>query len=266
MKVHLLLLLILTINCRALAQHPLVGTWEMISIKGINAAGERFATDSSSAKEIKIITATHYMLVAYDLEGDSLVFNRCYAGTVHIEGNKYKEIPLLSSAPIFDNVKTDYMWKVHGDTFSQSGTFTRPDGKKIILDELLFRRAKTSQSYPENSINGAWKLISSNYTTADGVKHSDTNESVNCLQLITPTHWMYVSSRDKKFEHVMGGSYRMQGEKIYPELTYASFPKNLWGKTEMTAEVEGTMLHIKGVSKFPDGRQFSWDDVFERAK
>jgi hypothetical protein len=26
------------------------------------------------------------------------------------------------------------------------------------------------------------------------------------------------------------------------------------------------MLHVKGVSKFPDGRQFSWNDVFERAK
>jgi len=266
MKVRSLLLFFMAINCNALAQHPLVGTWEMISIKGINATGEKFANDSATVKEIKIITTTHYMLMAYDVEGDSLVFNRCYAGTVHIDGNKYKEIPLLSSAPIFDNVTTDYTWKVKGDTFTQAGTFTRPDGKKIVLEELLFRRAKTPQSYPDNQINGTWKLLSSNYITANGVTHSDTSESVNCLQLITPTHWMYVSSRDKKFEHAMGGEYVMQGGKIYPQLTYASFPKNLWGKTEMSAKVEGNTLHIDGVSVFPDGRKFSWSDIFERVK
>jgi hypothetical protein len=266
MKVRSLLLFFIAITCQALAQHPLIGTWEMISIKGINAAGEKFANDSSTVKEIKIITPTHYMLIAYDVEGDSLAFNRCYAGTIHTDGNKYNEIPLLSSVPIFENVKTDYTWKVNGDTFTQAGTFTRPDGKKIVLEELLFKRVKTSQSYPENPINGAWKLLSSTYTTANGVTHSDTNESVSCLQLITPTHWMYVSSRDKKFEHAMGGDYIMKGGKFYPQLNYASFPKNLWGKTEMSAKVEGNTMRIEGISVFPDGRKFSWNDLFERLK
>ena len=60
----------------AVAQHPLVGTWNMISVKGIDADGNRFFLDTTSVKETKIITPTHYMLIAWDVESDSLIFNR----------------------------------------------------------------------------------------------------------------------------------------------------------------------------------------------
>lgn len=261
-----LLFLLLVISMPGKSQHPLVGTWEMVSIKGTNAAGEKFSYDSKTTREVKIITPTHYMLIAHDVEGDSLVFNRCYAGSIQINGSKYNEIPMLSSVAIFENVKTDYTWKVEGDRFIQSGTFIRPDGKKIVLDELIFKRVNTQQSYPDNPTNGTWKLISSNYTTADGTAHSDTNETVTALQLITPTHWMYVSTRDKKFEHAMGGAYTMKDGKYFANLDFASFPKKLWGKTEMTQKVEGDKLKINGVSKFADGKKFSWEDLFERSK
>ena len=45
----------------AVAQHPLVGTWNMISVKGVDADGKRFFLDTTSVKETKIITPTHYM-------------------------------------------------------------------------------------------------------------------------------------------------------------------------------------------------------------
>jgi hypothetical protein len=182
----------------------------MVSIKGVNAEGEKFSDDTSHIREVKIITPTHYMLIAHDVEGDSLVFNRCYAGTVQVQGNKFIETPTLSSVSIYENVKTDFTWRIEGDKFIQSGTFTRPDGKKIILEELIFRRIKTAQSYPNNPTNGTWKLLSSDYTTVDGASHSATDENVDALQIITATHWMYVSNRDKKFEHAMGGSYTKQ--------------------------------------------------------
>ena len=263
---RILLALYLLVSIPLCAQHPLVGTWEMISIKGISASGEKFSNDTSTIREVKVITPTHYMLIAQDVEGDSLVFNRCYAGAVQLEGNKYNEIPMLSSLPIFENVKTDYTWKVVGDRFIQSGTLVRPDGKKVVLEEMVFQRVNTEQAYPNNPSNGTWKLLSSNYTTAEGTRHADTNESVTCLQFITPTHWMYISSRDKKFEHAMGGAYRIVEDKYYLHLDYASFPKNLWGKTEATEIVDGDTLRIKGVSIFPDGKKFSWEDLFERVK
>jgi hypothetical protein len=257
----------LIIASHAIAQHPLEGAWEMVSIKGVNAEGEKFSDDTSHIREVKIITPTHYMLIAHDVEADSLVFNRCYAGTIHIQGNKFNELPTLSSVAIYENVKTDFTWRIEGDKFIQSGTVTRPDGKKIVLEELIFRRINTAQSYPNNPSNGTWKLLSSNYTTADGKSHSDTNENVIALQIITPTHWMYVSSRDKKFEHAMGGSYTKQGKKYLPNLDFASFPKKLWGtRTEMTEELQGNRLELKGVSVFDDGKKFTWTDVFERVK
>jgi hypothetical protein len=248
------------------AQHPLVGTWEMVSIRGINADGEKFSADTSTIREIKVITPTHYMLIAQDVEGDSLVFNRCYAGTIKIDGDSYNEMPMLSSAPIFDNLKTDFTWKVVGDRFIQSGTLIRPDGKKVVLDELVFQRVKTTQAYPKNPGNGTWKLVSSKYTTADGVNHSENDETVSALQLITPTHWMFVVSKNKKFEHAMGGAYTMTAGKYNLSLDVASFPKKLWGKTEMSQKLEDGKLHTTGVSVFPDGRKFTWEEFFEKAK
>jgi hypothetical protein len=265
-KILVCLVLSLAVCICSSGQHPLFGTWEMISIKGINAAGERFSADTSTIREVKVITPTHYMLIAEDVESDSLVFNRCYFGTIQLDGDKYNEMPILASAPIFDNVKTDFTWKVVGDRFIQAGTFIRPDGKKIVLEELVFQRVKTSQSSPKNTANGTWKLLKSSSVTADGETHSDTDETVDAYQIITPTHWMYVSSRNKKFEHAMGGAYAMTGDKYYPDLDFASFPKKLWGKTEMTQKITGDKLHITGTSKFADGKKFTWDDYFEKVK
>src|SRR5688572_10258404 len=92
MKIILTTLLLLISNFNIWSQqHPLIGTWEMISIKGLNASGEYFSDDTTTVREIKIITPTHYMLIAHDVEGDSLVFNRCYAGSIKLDGNKYNE-------------------------------------------------------------------------------------------------------------------------------------------------------------------------------
>jgi len=260
-------LLIFLVCCiQSVAQHPLLGTWEMVLIRGINAEGAKFSEDTSTIREVKIITPTHYVLIAHDVEGDSLVFNRCYAGTVEFDEKKYNEIPLLSSVPIFDNVKTDFTWKVEGDKFTQAGTIIRPDGKKIVIEELIFQRVKATQSYPDNPTIGTWKLLSTTYTLADGTTHSDTQESVNALQFITPTHWMYVSSKNKKFEHAMGGTYTKLDDKYQLNLDYSSFSRNRWGKTEAKEKLLGDTLTITGSSVFPDGKKFTWEDVLQRVK
>ena len=88
-KIFAFFVLSLSVCVCSFGQHPLFGTWELVSIKGINAAGERFSADTSTIREVKIITPTHYMLIADDVENDSLVFNRCYFGTIRIDGDKY---------------------------------------------------------------------------------------------------------------------------------------------------------------------------------
>ena len=251
---------------RVCAQHPLVGTWEMVSVKGINAEGEKFAIDTSTVRETKIITPTHYMLIAQDVQGDSLVFNRSYAGAIRLEGNKYIEIPLQASVQIFDNVKADFTWKVEGDKFIQSGTIIRPDGKKIVLEALVFKRVKPANSYPNNLAIGTWSQLSSSYTNFDGTKGSHTSETTTRFQLITPTHWMRISHRDKKFEHATGGTYTMQGGKTLPRVDYASFPLGPLGNIELTERVTGDKLTVSGLMTSPDGKKFTWDDIFQKVK
>jgi hypothetical protein len=259
---------LLLVSFTLAAQHPLIGTWEMVSIKYINVDGEKLSIDTSSVREVKIITPTHYMLVAHDVQGDSLVFNRSYSGTIKLEGNKYIEYPKQASVQIFENVKTDFTWKVEGDKFIQAGTIIRPDGKKVILEEMIFRRVKTPNAYPQNPAIGAWSQLSSSYTNFDGSKESHTNATTTRFHIITPTHWMRISHRDKKFEHVMGGTYTMKDGKTYPTLLYRSGPLAFsdLSTVEMSEQVKGDKLYANGVITGTDGKKFTWEDIFERSK
>jgi hypothetical protein len=271
MKTRLAILgAILLFSFTLAAQHPLIGTWEMVSIKGIGAGGEKFSIDTSTVREVKIITPTHYMLIAHDVQGDSLVFNRSYAGTIKLDGNKYIEYPTQASVQIFDNVKTDFTWKIEGDKFIQAGTLIRPDGKKVVLEEMVFKRVKTPNAYPQNPAIGAWSQLSSAYTNFDGSKDSHTNATTTRFHIITPTHWMRISHRDKKFEHVMGGTYTMKDGKTYPTLLYQSgtiaIAQNGFSTVEMSEQVKNDKLYVKGVMTGTDGKKFTWEDVFERSK
>jgi hypothetical protein len=257
---------ILFFHFAASGQHPLVGTWEMISIKGINAEGESFYLDTTSVRETKIITPTHYILIATDVIGDSLAFNRSYAGTVAIKGDKYIEQPLISSLPIFDNVKTDYSWKIDGDTFIQSGTVVRPDGKKVFVEALVFRRVITTQSYPNNPAIGTWDQVSSSFTNFDGTREQHTNETAQRLHVITPTHWMRISQRGHKFEHAMMGTYSMKGNTVIPVLQYSSIGMNKGDKVELTEKINGNKFYVHGVLTNSARKQRVWDDVFVRLK
>jgi hypothetical protein len=252
------------VNCAA--QHPVEGAWEMVSIKGVGADGERFSFDTTSIREVKIITATHYMLIAHDVVDDSLIFNRTYVGKIKIEGNTYLEMPMYSSLPIFENVKSDFTWQVSGDNFIQAGTFTRPDGKTIKVDELLFVRIKTPHAYQKNPSIGTWNQLSSVYTDYDGNRYEHTQETRTRVHIITPTHWMRFNTKDGKFESAMMGTYTMADGKVYPKLQYASFPLEESAYVVMTEHVKNNMLYVSGTMTSADGRKFVWDDIFERVK
>jgi hypothetical protein len=247
-------------------QHPLVGTWEMVHVKGIDADGERFYQDTSNAREIKIITPTHYILIAHDVEGDSLIFNRTYAGAVKVEGEKYIETPLYSSLPIFDNVTADFKWKIENERFIQSGLIVRPDGKKIILEELVFKRVKTDQDFQKNPAIGTWNQLSSSFTNTDGTTGSHTNDTHTRFQIITPTHWMRISHHGDDFEHVMGGTYTLKNGKNYSTIEFASFPLPKPLNTELKDEIKEGKLHQRGIQKLNDGKKLTWSDVFERVR
>jgi hypothetical protein len=263
-KFFAVFILSIVIVVTASGQHPLVGAWKMISIKGVGAEGEHFYYDTTSVTEIKIITPTHYMLIAHDVSGDSLVFNRAYVGKIRIQDDSYLEIPLYSSLPIFENVKSNFTWRIDGDKFIQAGTFTRPDGKTVTLHELVFLKIKTPHSYPDNPAIGTWNQLSSAYTDYEGNKYTHTQDTKKRLHIITSTHWMRFNMQNEKFESAMVGIYTITNGKTYPLLQYASFPFNESPKVVMTEQLKNGKLFVSGVMTSGDNKQFVWNDVFEQ--
>ncbi|MDQ4140080.1 MAG: hypothetical protein M3142_06110 [Bacteroidota bacterium] len=252
MKTKLLFLVIfLFIIVQAFAQNPLVGTWQM-------------QTDTDTIRSFKIITPTHWMLYTESVKGDSSKFIVSGGGTYTLNGNKYIETIQIGSWEDYGKEKTDYTYKVDGDKFYQKGTLILGDGTKVPIDEI-WQKVKLEKSFATNPSIGTWNQLSSSYTMADGKKDSHTNATATRFQVITPTHWIRISHRNKKFENAMCGTYTMQGNKIYPKLEFASFPINKGDKVEITQRVENNKLYWDGTIKDANGKTtLTFSDVFQK--
>lgn len=264
-KVSFLIFLLITVTVEA-QKNPLIGTWEMVSVSGVNAEGEKFYLDSSTVRERKIITPTHYMLIAHDVVADSLVFNRSYAGTVEIKGNKYAETPLMSSLQIVENLKTEFTWSVDGDTFIQSGHIIRPDGKKVTLEKLVFHRVKTTASFPNNPAIGTLNYLSSTYTNQEGETRVEKAPEIRVMEIITPTHWMGISYKNDKFENAMGGSYRFENGTMYPTIEHSALVMRKPKSLELKVVADKSRVTFKGTAISADGKTSTWEDICERMK
>jgi hypothetical protein len=260
----LLILSVCLAHTHISAQHALVGTWEMISGKGIGADGEAFSFDTTSVRETKIITPTHYMLIAWDVDKDSLMFNRTMAGQVRLEDEKYIEIPTQASVQIFENVKVDFTWKLDGDVFTQSGTIVRPDGKTVVLEALIFKRVTRVKSNSKNQEIGTWNQVSGNYTTPDGKSHSSFNAADTRLLIVTPTHWLRMDHKNKKFDGVQYGTYTPAGKTIVNNVHFSTYPFQKNEQHKFTQEVKGNKLHITSIGKTPEGQPATFHDIYEK--
>jgi len=236
------------------AQNPLVGTW---------------VATSDKEEEIKIITPTHVMFFIRPLNVDTVSFGG--GGTYSIKGNKYIEhlqtddfTEYLVNQEPYKKMKAEFDFKVENDKFYQKGTFIISDTQTFQVNHT-FQKVKTANSYPNNPGIGTWNQLSSTYWGVDSKKQSHTNATATRFQIITPTHWMRTSTRNKKIENRMAGTYTMQGNKIYPVLEYASFPINKSDKIEITQRIEGDKMYWSGLIKDATGKSvFHFEDVFQR--
>jgi hypothetical protein len=261
-KLISLLLFFFSLTISLHAQHALTGTWQLIKTTGVNADGEKFSLDTTQVREIKIITPTHYMLIAHDVDGDSLTFNRCYAGKVTVTKNQYIETPLMSSLQIVDNVQTDFTWKLEKNHFIQSGTVIRPDGKKVQV-ELVFSKVTNQKPNPAHPAIGTWNILSSSLTTPDGRKVVEKSPDVQIMEVITPTHWMGISYRKNKFENAMYGTYSLKQNKLYPEMHFSLLKMEKPKQFELTVQAEGDKLKVNGLLVNSFGTS-TWEDICER--
>jgi hypothetical protein len=244
----------------AIAQHPLHGTWQLISAKRMHPDGNRMSMDTSQVREMLIITPTHYMLLFENVNGDSLRFGGAHGGRIKIEGNKCYQFPDLVSNEAWKDTKTDFNWKTEGDRFTLSGTAAFPNGQTIIVEEVIYKRVPADHAYPENPAVGTWEQLSSQYMS-NNQKGTHTNATATRYHIITPTHWMRISHSGNKFENAMYGTYTWNKDKGDLVFDRASFPIPKKMRTTYQQRFEGDKLLFSGNMTSEQGT-LSWDDVF----
>ena len=256
--------LILFCSMTIFAQHPLIGTWEMVSIKGTDADGIPINWNTATLRITKIITPTHYMLMQHIVRNDSVIFSLAHAGPIQFEGNKYSHTSTIGSAAATIGSKSDYTWNIKGNQLIQEGTITGADGKKSVIAELVYKRVSGSSSNSKNRIVGTWNQLSSEFTLFDGTKGSHTSPAVARFEIFTPTHWMRIANRDNKFENATICTYTVQNEKIKLTVISSSSSTLNNNQIELTYRVDGNKLYVKGTATNPEGKKLVWSDVFER--
>lgn len=227
----------------------LIGTWKMTSQTGIYPDGKPFRPDLTKIIQYKIITPTHFMLVNYNtdsLKGDG------NGGTYTLKGDKYVEA--------LDWAKTDYTVNVTGDTFHMDGFIILPDGTKGELHEVYQRVVEPTNRNAD--LAGTWNRIS-NYELKDGRKVPITG--LTSLQIMTPSHYMWVTKKAGKVEAAMFGTYTRVGNKIIPIPTIATFPVGNGEKIEVNiTNLKADQMEVTGKLTFPDGNTQEWGDSFQR--
>jgi len=227
----------------------IVGTWKMTSQTGTDDKGKSFTTDLTKVTQYKIISPTHWMVVGYD--SDSLKGGG-EGGTYSLQGNKYVEA--------LDWAKTDYTVKVAGDKFHMDGFIIYPDDRKVELHEVYQR--VTEPTNRNADLVGTWNRVT-NYELKDGKKVPVTGTA--SLQIMTPSHFMWVTKKAGNVEAAMVGTYTREGNKITPTPIIASFPVGNGEKVEINiTELKPDQLTTTGKLTFPDGKTEEWEDSFQR--
>jgi hypothetical protein len=240
---NLFSLLFFCLSWQLFAQsNPLVGTWQVVSIKATDSDSTKLTATGSEFKETKIINETHYILITHVKQGDSLAFNKATAGRVRVEGNKYIEEPEYSSDPDILKEKTNFTYRLQGDRFIQSGTYTTADGKTGKIDELVFQKVKEDKV--KSPITGSWKHIeSSSYKNASG------------FEIDTPTQWLGIYFKDNRFVSAAGGYYTIEGNKSKFFIKYSSNKSELGITVDHTYKLQGDKVTYTGHIIGKDGKK-----------
>lgn len=250
MKTRTTIIALLTfLSFQVLAQNPLIGTWEY---------------KNDTARLVKIITPTHWMVFSETPNRIGNGFDWAHGGTYTLDGNKYVEKIETASWEDFENVKTDFTYEVDGDLFYQKGTLTSSDGDIMEIDEV-WRKLNTRNKYDNHPGVGTWDQLSSSYTLPDGSKASHTNTTATRFQIITPTHWVRMSHREGQFENFMGGTYTLDGDRIYPNIEFSSNPDMKDTKVVIEQKISGDKMYWKGsATNTKEKQNMTFEDVFQK--
>lgn len=223
-------------------QNPLVSTWQYKS--------------GDTLQSIKIITPTHWMIFSERITGNEKEFIHSAGGTYTMNGNNYVENIQIATWKDYGKEKTNYTYKVTGDTFHQKGTFILGDGTKVNIDEKWQR---VNLPPKNNPAIGTWNQLSSKGVDVNGKQlWSHTNATHIRYMTITPTHWMRINLDNNNVD-ALGGTYRIEGNKV--NLNFELQPSHV--PSDITQRVEGNKLYWSLVLHTDNG-EIMVEDVFEK--
>jgi len=252
MKTTIYFIALLTfVSFQLFAQHALIGTWEY---------------KNDSVRSVKIITPTHWMVFTESHNRHGGEFIRAHGGTYSLAGNKYVEKIETASFEDFGEEKTDFTFEIEENKFYQTGTLTLADGTVVPINEV-WQKVNNENTYDNNPSVGTWEQLFSSYTMPNGTKDSHTKATASRFQIITSTHWMRISHREGKFENFVGGSYNIDGDKIYPIIEFSSHPALKNNEVVVDQKVDGDKMYWNGyATNVKDKGTLTFEDVFQKVE
>ncbi|MDO1450787.1 hypothetical protein Q0590_31225 [Rhodocytophaga aerolata] len=232
------------LSWQILAQtNPLVGTWMM---------------ESDTMKEIKILTPTHYSFVVLDAKNNKVAYTGY--GTYSVQNGKYIENAEYGNFELDKSKKLEFDYKVEGDKFYQKGSVTLADG---TINRINNSFTKVKLPAQNNPATGTWNQLTSSGVDAKGEKWSHTSATHIRYMTISPTHYIIIRQKDKQFEDVLAGSYRMEGDNFIPNWEFVSNPVTDDIKIKIIQRIQAGKLLWDGMMVDKEGTH-TWHDVYEK--
>jgi hypothetical protein len=252
MKTEWISLFLILTSTVAFAQHPLTGSWKLMSATVIGKEGTKRELNSGNTHELLIFSPTHIASISemVDPEGKK-TFNQSMLGMYQLSGNTYTVMPLMASWQINAKEKAAFSFTIAGDIYRDHGTVTNPDGT-INTVERTYQRI-TLPPQETGSVVGTWAI------TGDESKEKG-------IQLITPTHMYYIGYKNDVFDYSIAGTFiRKGGKKEVAREWVSSDTINKKEKVMLKHRVVGGKLHVNGTLYSEDGTiKTTWSETMDR--
>lgn len=119
--------------------HPLVGTWILVSSNNSSPGGEFFRLDKTNTRQMKILNPTHFMFIQENINGDDYEFESAAGGRYELDGNTYIETLDFASWENYRNSYAVFTWRLEDGKWYHTGVLNQPDGEKFLIEEIWER-------------------------------------------------------------------------------------------------------------------------------
>ena len=140
----------------------------------------------------------------------------------------------------------------------------------ILISCATGNTRQTANPEPANPLAGAWTLVSSNNTNAEGEYVIFDKSNTRQIKILTPNHFMFITERiengKNNFVNAAGGRYELDGNKYIEYIDYASWEDIRDAKAEFTWRIDNDRWYHTGIIYVPQGENILIEEVWERVE